>query len=85
MPIIRGDPDNYGELHRTRRSIDNLRYVEDEYPVQPPVFRPERTRPSKPIAFNKAIRQLAGVLDEANEFFPQFKDDFEGDIERIRV
>jgi hypothetical protein len=59
--------------------------VEDEYPVQPPVFRPERRRPSKPIIFHKAIRQLAGVLDEAEEFFPQFEDDFEGGVERIRV
>ena len=59
--------------------------MEDEYPVQPPVFRPERRRPSKPIAFNKAIRQLAGVLDEAEVFFSQFEDDIEGDVERIRV
>jgi hypothetical protein len=79
---FRGDPGNYGESHQTRQSTDNLRYVEDEYPVQPPVFRPERRRPSKPIAFNKAIRQLAGVLDKAEEFFLQFEDDFERDVER---
>ena len=82
---FRDDPGKYGEPHQTRRSIGNLGYVEDEDPVQPPVFRPERRRPSKPIAFNEAIGQLAGVLGEAKDFFPQFKDDFEGDVERIRV
>lgn len=53
--------------------------------MQLPVFRPERRRPSKPVPFNETIGQLARVLDEAKDFFPQFKDDFKGDVERVRI